>query len=367
MTDFNITIIGAGVVGLSVAYNLSNYFTDILVVEREDTYGTGISSRNSEVIHAGIYYPENSLKAKLCVRGRKLLYDFCTKFDVPHKKIGKLIIAEKGEEDELIELYQKGIKNGVENLSLIHAKQIKEIEPNVKGEFAIYSKETGILDTHSLMKRLYQLGKQNDVFYAFGKEVTALNKTNNSYLLWLRDGEKISTKYVINSAGLNSDKIASMAGIDIEKEGYKIRYCKGDYFYYSKKPVVSRLIYPIPHTNLKGLGVHITLDLGGRMKFGPSAYFVENINYSVDTIQKDYFYQSAKKLVDGIDENFIFPDTTGIRPKLEGDGVRDFIINEESQKGLEGFINLVGIESPGLTSCLAIGEYVTDIVRGLTS
>lgn len=367
MLDFQVTIIGAGVIGLSIAYNLSDFFDDILIIEKEDTYGRETSSRNSEVIHAGIYYPENSLKAKLCVRGRNLLYDFCIKNDVPHKKIGKLIVAEKEEEDKLIELYQRGIKNGVENLSLIDSKQIKENEPNVKGKVAIHSKETGILDTHSLMKRLYLLGKHNGVVYAFGKEVVAIDKINNSYLLKLKDGEKISSKFVINSAGLYSDKIARMVGVDIDKEGYRIKYCKGDYFYYSKKPAVNRLIYPVPHTNLKGLGVHITLDLGGRMKFGPSAYFVDKIDYSVDTTQKDYFYQSAKKLVDGIDKNFIFPDMAGIRPKLEGDGVRDFIIKEESQKGLEGFINLVGIESPGLTSCLAIGEYVTDIVRGLTS
>ncbi|MCX7991289.1 MAG: NAD(P)/FAD-dependent oxidoreductase [Proteobacteria bacterium] len=365
MSDFQITVIGAGVVGLATAFGLSQHFNDILVIDKEQTFGTETSSRNSEVIHAGIYYPEDSLKAKLCVEGRKLLYDFCDRYNIPYKKTGKLIVASYNEKDHLIDLYKRGVINGAEGLELIEKEKIKELEPNVKGDFAIYSKETGILDTHSYMRKLYLLNKDKGVLFGFSKKVSKINKLKSGYLIEAEDGERIQTKYVVNSAGLYSDKLAEMVGIDIDKAGYRIRYCKGDYFYYSRPAIVSRLVYPLPHDNLKGLGVHITLDLAGRMKFGPSAYFVDAIDYSVDVSKRDYFFESALKLLEGVNKDFIHPDMAGIRPKLKGEGVRDFVINEESQKGFEGFVNLIGIESPGLTASLAIGQYVSDILRGL--
>lgn len=364
MVSFKITIVGAGVVGLAIAYSLSHYFNDILVIDKEPSFGRETSSRNSEVIHGGIYYPHGSLKARLCVKGRRLLYEFCDKYSIPYKKLGKLIVGKEEEENHLIELYHRGLKNDVEGLELIDQRDIKRLEPNVKGYIAIHSKETGIIDSHSFMKRLYLLAKEKGVFFAFSKELISLEREKNSYLIEIKDGERILSNLVINSAGLYADKVAEKIGIAIDKEDYRIKYCKGDYFYYAKPSLVNRLIYPLPHTDLKGLGVHVTLDLAGRMKFGPSAYFVDEIDYKVDESSREYFFESASKLISGLEKEFLYPDMAGIRPKLAGEGIRDFIIKEESDKGLEGLINLIGIESPGLTSSLAIGEYVKNILEG---
>ncbi len=362
MADFSVIVIGAGVIGLSIACKLSHKIKDLLVIEKNPLFGMETSSRNSEVIHAGIYYPEGSLKAKLCVEGRKKLYEFLEKHNLPYKKTGKLIVAKKDEKEKLIDLYHRGIANGVEGLKIIEKDKVKEMEPSVKADMAIYSRETGIFDSHSFMKALYHNAKKNGAIFAFGQEVSQIEKKDSSYYICNQKGEKVSATILINSAGLYSDKVASMLGIDIEKENYKISFCKGDYFYYAKRSPVEKLIYPLPHEGLKGLGVHATIDLSGRLKFGPDAYFVDKIDYSVDENKRDFFYDNASIIIDGLEKEYLFPDTSGIRPKLKGQGVRDFIIKDESDKGLSGFINLIGIESPGLTASLAIGEYVSNLV-----
>ncbi|MCX7770579.1 MAG: NAD(P)/FAD-dependent oxidoreductase [Proteobacteria bacterium] len=366
MYDFKIAIIGAGVVGLSCAYYLSNFFQDIVVFEKNESYGLETSSRNSEVIHSGIYYPENTKKAKFCVRGRRLLYNFCERYGINHAKVGKLILAiNDSEEKELIKLYEQGMKNDVEGLEVIDIVGIRRLESNARGRLAIYSKETGIIDSHGLMKRLYLLSKDKGVLFAFKGEVKKIIKSEMGYQIFTSKEESINSKYIINAGGLYSDRIAQMMGINIDEAGYRLSYHKGDYFYYSKPSLVKRLVYPIPHRDLKGLGIHITVDLGGRMKLGPDVYEVSSIDYGVDPEKRDMFYEKATLLLDGIDRNALFPDMSGIRPKLKGEGIRDFIVNEESDKGLRGVINLIGIESPGLTSSLAIGEYVTNILREL--
>ncbi len=362
MADFFVTILGAGAVGLSVALSISEDFKNILVIEKHPTFGMEISSRNSEVIHAGIYYLEGSLKARLCVEGRRRLYDFLKTHNLPFKKTGKLIVAKKNEESQLISLYQRGIANGVDGLSLIEAKDIKRLEPYVKGDIALYSKETGIFDSHSYMKKLYNLGKEKKVLFAFNHEVIGLEKNSSHYRIFVKGGE-VTSNIVINASGLNSDKIAKMVGIDIKKENYEISYCKGDYFYYTKKSPVNMLIYPLPREDLRGLGVHATVDLAGRLRFGPDAYFVDKIDYTVDKNKKDHFFRMASELIEDLKKDSLMPDMSGIRPKLKGVGIRDFIIKEESEKGFEGFINLIGIESPGLTASLAIGQYVRQLIN----
>lgn len=368
MFDFNIAVIGSGVVGLSCAYYLSQFFQNILVLEKNESFGLETSSRNSEVIHSGVYYPENSLKAKLCVRGRRLLYEFCEKYEINHKKTGKLILAlNEEEEKELFNIFERGKINGVEGIEIIDSSYIKKLEKMAKGKLAIYSKETGIIDSHGMMKRLYLLSKDRGVAFAFKHNVIAIDRMKNFYQIFTSEGEKIVVRYIINAGGLYADYIAKSMGIDIDKKGYRLAYYKGDYFYYAKPSYVQRLIYPLPHTNLKGLGIHITVNLGGRMRFGPDVYEVKNIDYSVDWSKRDLFFQKASLLIDELDKDALMPDMSGIRPKIKGNGIKDFIINEESDSDLRGVINLIGIESPGLTSSLAIGEYVSNIVRGLES
>jgi len=364
MEDFDTIIIGAGVVGLSIAYFLSNLSNNILVIEKNRSFGMETSSRNSEVIHSGIYYPENSYKAKLCVRGRRLLYEFCDKYDVRYIRTGKLIVAIDKEEEELIkELFSRGIRNEVEGLELLDKKEILKMVPNVKAISAIHSKETGVFDSHTFMKRLYSLAKDKQVIFAFNKEVTNISMEGGYYKIFCSDGDYITSKIVINAGGLYSDKIAQMVGLDIDLLGYRLKYYKGDYFYYSKKIPIKKLIYPVPHIGLQHLGVHLTIDVDGRIKFGPDAYYIDRISYEVDASKRDIFFEKASRILDNLDKEAFMPDTSGIRPKLSGVKFRDFVVTEENNNGFPGFFNLIGIESPGLTSSLAIGEYIANVYR----
>ncbi|MBI1811748.1 MAG: NAD(P)/FAD-dependent oxidoreductase, partial [Nitrospirae bacterium] len=258
---------------MAIAAELSRQYTDIVVLEQHGQFGQEISSRNSEVIHSGIYYPPHFLKTKLCVEGRNLLYEFCDKFAVPYSKIGKLIVAsEQSEIDHLYELYQKGLQNGVTGLTLIEKKEINTMEPSLNALSAIHSSETGIIDSHSLMKRLHDDATSNGVLFSFNSKVNFIQKERKGFVIGIEDDDfKVMSAMVINSAGLASDRVAALSGIDIDTNGYRIEYCKGSYFSYSKPSPVRRLVYPLPNSNLSGLGVHATLDLSGRLRFGPDA------------------------------------------------------------------------------------------------
>lgn len=366
MDRINITIIGAGVIGLAIAKELSNSYKDIVVLERHPKFGQETSSRNSEVIHSGIYYPTGSLKASLCVEGAKLLYEYCSKHSVPHSRLGKLIVATDYEEvSKIQELFVNGIRNWVEGLSIIDGKDIRKIEPNINAFSALYSPNTGIIDSHSLMEKLYRDALSKDVLFSFNSVVNFIEKIKDGYLIGIKgDDYKLFSKVVINSAGLYADQIAQLAGIDIDSTGYRLKYCKGSYFSYSKPSPVKKLVYPIPHDELRGLGIHATLDLTGRLRFGPDVEYVESIDYRIDSKKLEGFYLSVSKIIKGLDKNAFHPDTAGIRPKLQGmnEKTKDFIINEESSKGLQGLINLLGIESPGLTASLAIAKRVKRMV-----
>ncbi len=370
MEKIEITIIGAGVVGLAIAFELSKEYKDIFVLERHPAFGQETSSRNSEVIHAGIYYPKDSLKHATCMEGRRLLYDFCIGQNIAHKKIGKFIVAiDKNELSELEALYKHGLDNGVSDLRLLSREELKKSEPNVEAVAAIYSPSTGIIDSHSLMKNFQGLAQSCGAQFAYGAELTAVKKCKEGFLLTVREskGENFSflSRVVINCAGLNSDKVAGMAGI--EKEEYRLKYCKGDYFrvHNNKGKYIKSLIYPVPKKDRAGLGIHATLDLSGSLRLGPDDEYVDKITYEVNAAKAKAFYESVRTFLPFIELGDLSPDTSGIRPKLQrpGEAFRDFIIKDEADNGLEGFINLIGIESPGLTSSLSIAAMVRKIVN----
>jgi L-2-hydroxyglutarate oxidase LhgO len=276
-TEIDIIVIGAGVVGLAIAAEVSRTNQNVFVFEKNRTFGLETSSRNSEVIHAGMYYPEDSLKAKFCVTGNHLLYEFCEKYKINHKRMGKLIVAADDTETREVErLYRQGIKNGINGLQMLTRDEIKRLEPNVEATAGLLSPSTGVVDSHDLMKTFFGCAKENGVVFVFGAEVINIHKNAGGYKISIQDSERnysVTARVVINAAGLFSDRVAQSAGIDVEKAGYKLHYCKGAYFSLNPKNrrLVNRLVYPVPEQ--AGVGVHVTLSLDGSMRLGP------NVNY----------------------------------------------------------------------------------------
>ena len=366
--EIEVAIIGAGVIGLSTAREIAQGEKGVFVFEKNRTFGLETSSRNSEVIHAGIYYPEDSLKATLCIEGKRLLYKLCDNHNLAYNKSGKIIVA--ADEDEigwLEQLYEQGRKNGVDDLMLLSRAQFKKLEPNVEARAGLLSPSSGILDSHTLMKLLYSQAREKGAEFAFGTEIVGIERMGEKYRIEIRDREGISaiiSQVLINAAGLNSDRIAQLVGIDIVEAGYKLHYCKGEYFSLDSKygNLVGRLIYPTPEQ--AGHGIHWRQGLDGRVLLGPSAYYVEAMDYAVDEKHKQYFYSSAKRFLPFVDIEDLAPESAGIRPKLQGpgEGFRDFVITHEEKTGFPGLINLIGIESPGLTAAPAIARYVGRMV-----
>lgn len=361
-----ITIIGAGVIGLAIAAQISGEGREVYILEKNEGFGEETSSRNSEVIHSGIYYPEGSLKARTCVEGNALLYEICDESGVGCKKTGKLIVANNGQElQELESLFERGERNGARGLKMLSGNEVKKMEPNIEATAAIFSPSTGIIDSHSLMKYLLYRAKEKGAEIAYKSNVIGIERLSEGYEITIEDGSGISsfkTEVIINCAGLNSDRIAELVGIDINKAGYKLFYCKGEYFSVGngKGKLIERSVYPVPEPNLVGTGIHATLDLEGRMRLGPNTRYVDGIDYRVDESQREIFYRSAKSFLPFIEPHDLAPEMAGIRPKLQGPGDehRDFVIRHEHDRGLPGFINLIGIESPGLTSAPAIAKYI---------
>jgi L-2-hydroxyglutarate oxidase LhgO len=335
--SFNITVIGAGVVGLSVAEELSAKYKRVLLIEKNNGFGQETSSRNSEVIHAGIYYPHGFLKTSLCTEGNRLLYDLCRKRNIPHKRIGKLIVAINDAECERLENIKKHAEgNGVSDLTLLGKKQTLTLEPEVSAKAAIYSPSTGIIDSHSLMRSFCINAEKNGAVVALRSKVTVICAKDSIYELETNEGEyRFQTRVIVNSAGLYSDSIAAMAGINTERRGYRLKYCKGNYFSASPAPRLNHLVYPVPPENTESLGIHATLDLGNRVKFGPDSQYINEIEYSIDEGRRESFYQSIINYLPGIKPEHLHPDMCGIRPKLQGAGeaYRDFVIKDESDIG----------------------------------
>ena len=366
MESAKIIIIGAGVVGLAIAAKISKNNEGVYLFEKNARYGQETSSHNSCVIHSGIHYPKNTLKAKLCVKGNKMLYELCEQFRIPFKRLGKLTVAITEEEiNELDKLMRMGLDNGVEDLRMLDGKQVGEMEPNVVIEKALLSPSTGILEPDELMNHFYAQIRKNNGVLATETEVMSITKLKDGFeVAGTSVGEKfqVNSEVVINCAGLYSDKIATMVGLDVDKLGYRIHICKGDYFRVSGKPLVKMLVYPVPKG--AGLGIHLTPDLSGSIRLGPNAYYVERIDYNVESEEKE-FREDVATFVPQVCQHEIHPDSSGIRPKLQGpnDPFKDFIIRHEEDRRLFGFVNLVGIESPGLTAAPAIAEFVSEIIE----
>ena len=372
-SEIDVIIIGAGVVGLAIAAEMSRINKNVFVFEKNLTFGQETSSRNSEVVHAGMYYPENSLKAKFCVSGNHLLYEFCEKYDINYKRLGKLIVAADDAETKAVEgLYRQGLKNGISDLQMLTRDEIKLLEPNVEAVAGLLSPSTGVVDSHDLMKTFYGCAKENGVAFVFGAEVININRIAGGYEVGIQDSERtysFTGRIVINTAGLFSDRIAQLAGIDVDKAGYRLHYCKGAYFSLNPKirRLVNRLVYPVPEQ--AGLGTHVTLSLDGNMRLGPNTKYVDNIEYTVDERDRVDFFRAAHRYLPSIEIDDLAPEFAGVRPKLQakGQGFRDFVIRDEADKGLPGLINLIGIESPGLTAAPAIAQYVAEIVANILS
>jgi L-2-hydroxyglutarate oxidase LhgO len=367
----DVTIIGAGVIGLAIAAQIAGKGGEAYVLEKNETFGLETSSRQSGVIHAGIYYPQNSLKARLCLAGNHALYKLGEKYSIGHRKLGKLMVATTdAETSELEVLRDRGQRNGVEGLRILSKRDMRELEPNVDGVAALFSPSTGIIDSHALMKYFIAQAIEGGVQIAYQTKAVAIEKVAEGYKVTVKDsaGEfPFMTRMLINCAGLYSDKVAELAGIDIVKAGYKLHYCKGEYFSVasSKSKLVKRLIYPLPTPKVTSMGIHVIFDLEGRMRLGPGAEYVESLNYAVNNQHQQLFYDSARKFLPFIEYNDLEPEMAGIRPKLQGpnEDIKDFIIRDEGDKGLPGFINLIGIESPGLTAAPAIAEYVLSLIQ----
>jgi L-2-hydroxyglutarate oxidase LhgO len=365
----DVLVVGAGVVGLAVGAAIASKNREMYILEREHAYGQGTSSRNSEVIHAGIYYPKGSLKAELCVEANPMLYEICERHRVPYKRCGKIIVANgEGEVKQLEGIIRHARDLGARDLELIDADRVHTLEPNVRADAAILSPTTGILDAHGLMDHFHREArrKAGSDPLVLDTEVTGIDQTKDSYVVSMVSGGEpfqVEADVVINSAGLYADRVAAMAGIDIDEAGYRIHWSKGEYFSLTGKPPALMLVYPPPPLDAASLGIHSVPDLTGRLRFGPNAFYVDEINYAVES-EKTPFWRDVVKYFPTVKMEDLHPDMSGIRAKLQGPGdpVRDFVIRHEEDRGLPGLINLVGIESPGLSCSPTIAEMVAGMV-----
>ena len=364
MEKVDCVVVGAGVVGLAVARALALQGRDVLVLEAATGIGTGTSSRNSEVIHAGIYYPRGSWKAQLCVEGRRALYAYCEERGVAHRRCGKLIVAtSEAQRAQLSRIQAAAFANGVGDLALLSADEACAMEPALRCVAALHSPSTGIIDSHALM-----LSYQGDIESCGGVVVL-----NTGVAQWQRaqaairiiatDGTEIEASVVVNSAGLHAATLAARLGGLDPAWVPRARFCKGNYFALAGRSPFDRLIYPVPEE--AGLGVHLTLDLGGQARFGPDVEWVDDPQaLQVDAARADGFYAEIRKYWPGLQYRSLLPAYAGIRPKTSGPGepAADFLIQGPLDHGVPGLVNLFGIESPGLTSSLAIGELVASLL-----
>ena len=364
MEEIEVAVVGAGVVGLACAAKLAAAGKSVVVLEAHPRYGVETSSRNSEVIHAGLYYPPGSLKSDLCHLGRRMLYEWADQAGFFVRKTGKLVVATSEAEREQIERLAKNASDArAEGLVVIDGAEASRRVPGLKAVAALWSPESGIVDSEGLLQALYKRALDAGATFLFGSPLKSAERRASAYeLTFGASGEKAKANVVINAAGLSCDRVAALVGIDPDEAGYRLHWCKGSYFRVRKPLGVPCLVYPVPGAH--GLGVHITIDRANRVRLGPDAEFVETINYAVDESKRGEFHAAVSRYFEGIAQDDLTPDTSGIRPKLAGPegGFRDFIIAEESRRGLPGWVNLIGIDSPGLTAALAIAERVEGLV-----
>jgi L-2-hydroxyglutarate oxidase LhgO len=356
-----VLVIGAGVVGLAIAREAALRGHDVIVAEATSGIGNGTSSRNSEVIHAGLYYPTGSKRALHCPRGRRMLYAYCDSHGIPHRKIGKLFIVTKDADIPKLEaIHAQALTNGVENVTMLEAAEAKRMEPALFCVAAFHSAETGIVDSHRFMLALEGDIEDRGAAIAFNTPVERIARDGAGWRVDFGGAEpgSITVDAVINSAGHGAQRLARAT------DGYpaarvpKLVLAKGNYFGFAGRAPFSRLIYPAPVPG--GLGIHITLDLAGRMRFGPDVEWIDTMDFNVDPRRGDAFYAAIRTYWPGLPDNALFPDYAGIRPKVTGPGepAADFIIDGPREHGMPGLVHLFGIESPGLTSALSLAAEV---------
>lgn len=357
------TIFGAGVIGLACARELASHKKEFYILEKENQFGTGIISRNSEVIHSGIYYNKDSLKTKLCIEGRKLLYPYCEDKKVSYKKTGKLIVAtEESEISKLKTLFENGKQNGVEGLSFLEESEIKKVEPNLNAIAAIYSSETGIVDTKELMTAYLSDVEKAGGILVFNKKPVQIRRISSHWQILLSDGTEFTTEKIISACGLGAVRFLECIQDYPQEKIPEFRMAKGHYFSLNRSQrKISHLIYPLPQ--IGGLGVHLTLDLAGEVRFGPDVHWIDRENYEVPESLRLNFYESVKRYLPWIQLENLQPAYAGIRPKLHGPNEKfaDFLIQTEAEHGMKGLVNLLGIESPGITASLAIAKRVVEL------
>jgi L-2-hydroxyglutarate oxidase LhgO len=362
-----VLVVGAGVVGLAVARAAALAGHEVIVAEAESGIGTGISSRNSEVIHAGLYYPTGSKRARHCTRGRRMLYEFCASHGVPHRKCGKLVVATNEREvGRLDAIIAQAKSNGVEGVDIIDADAARRLEPALSCRMAMISPETGIIDSHRFMLALEGDLEDHGGALALNTPIKRLARTAEGWQVHFggADAQSITVDAVVNAAGLGAQKLARAT------EGYPaarippLHLGKGSYFSFAGRPAFSRLIYPVPVPG--GLGVHVTLDMAGRMRFGPDVEWIEQENYDVDPMRAAAFYARIRDYWPGLPDDRLRPDYCGIRPKLTGpnEAAADFMVEGPREHGMARLVHLFGIESPGLTSALSLAG---EVVEALTA
>lgn len=366
MEEIECIVVGAGVIGIAIARSLALAGKDVLVLEAESSFGFGTSSRNSEVIHAGIYYPKDSKMARLCVTGRDMLYSFCSEHHVEHKRCGKLVVATSFEEAQrLPAIATHAHSNGVSDLVVLGRDAAVELEPHLNVVEALHSPSTGIIDSHGFMLAMVGEAEAHSALFSYRSPFLSA-KIGDSTIVSIGGGAEpfqISCRWLINAAGLTAPNIAGLMDGFPKGSIPTAYFAKGNYFSLATgKAPFSRLIYPVPVAG--GLGVHLTLDLNGQARFGPDVEWIENISYDVDPHRSTVFYDAIRRYWPDLPDNSLQPAYSGIRPKIVPPAIakQDFEIMGPKEHGVPGVIQLFGIESPGLTSSLAIGRYVSEIV-----
>ncbi|PKO56338.1 MAG: FAD-dependent oxidoreductase [Betaproteobacteria bacterium HGW-Betaproteobacteria-13] len=368
METIDCVVIGAGVVGLACARALAQAGREVIILERETTFGSGISARNSEVIHAGLYYTPGSLKAGLCVSGRDMLYRYCAERGIGHQRCGKLLVAPQPQQaDALKNIHARAQTNGVHDLRWLDSSEIRNMEPELDAHAALLSPSTGIVDSHGLMLALLGDAEHRGAMLALASPVRSGRVDGDSIVLQIIDDSGTETELrarcVINAAGLDAIDIAHrIEGVPAASLP-QTHFARGVYFTYRGRAPFSRLIYPIPEAG--GLGVHLTLDLGGQAKFGPDVEWIDAPDYGVDPARVERFYTAIRKWWPALEDGRLDPGYAGVRPKIVGPGEpdADFRFDGPAQHGIPGLIQLFGIESPGLTASMAIGEHVAQLAQ----
>ena len=358
-------VIGAGVVGLAIARRLAMAGREVVVLEAEEAFGTQTSSRNSEVIHAGIYYSTGSLKARLCVAGRKALYRYCAEHDIGHRRIGKVIVACDDSELATLKPYKAQAEtNGVDDLRMLAGDELARMEPEVRCVAGFLSPSTGIIDSHGLMLAYLGDAESRGAALALASPVTGGRVAHGAITLEVGGAEAMALecRMVVNSAGLHAQAVArSIAGIPAQTVP-ATHYAIGHYYTLSGAAPFNRLVYPVARQDW--LGVHVTIDLGGQVKFGPDFEWIDRVDYRFDASREAAFYQAIRRYYPGLKDGTLQAGYTGIRPKIHGPGepAPDFVIQGPRVHGIDGLVNLYGIESPGLTSSLAIADHVAALL-----